>query len=167
MQTEPTILSTKTHRQCDLSLPGGTNLRVWFHSGASVVCIIDTTGRRLPKVSSWMRNLSSLQGLVSDAAPRLASREGSQILQHFRFSVIRRFQVHESQATDFWHRQANERSVAFIRGQDRQGIVRCEIGEGRTLRRFRDRYRVLRSTRNDPIPACAYQLVPDVLPEVL
>jgi putative transposase len=66
-------------------------------------CIIDTTGRSLPKeVSSWMRNLSSLQGSVSDAAPRLASREASRILQHFHFSVVRRFRVHESRATDFW-----------------------------------------------------------------
>src|SRR4029450_894382 len=50
-QTESRILSRKTHRRCDLFLPSRTNLRVWFHSGASVVCIIDTTGRRLLKKS--------------------------------------------------------------------------------------------------------------------
>src|SRR5262245_23105567 len=111
MQTESTILSRKTHQQCDLYLPGRTNLRVWFHSSASVVYITDTTGRRLPKeVSSWMRNLSSLQGSVSDAVPRFASREASRILQHFQFSVIRRFQLHESRATDFWRQTGPTKS---------------------------------------------------------
>jgi len=63
-----TTLLRKTHQRRDLFLASRINLRVWFHSRASVACIIDTTGGRLPEeVSSLMRNLSSSNGSVSDA----------------------------------------------------------------------------------------------------
>ena len=71
-QTESTTLLRKTHPRCGLFLPSRTRQPL-FHSHASVAYIIDTTGGRLPEaVSSWMQNLSSLHGSVSDAAVETA-----------------------------------------------------------------------------------------------
>ena len=66
-QTESTTLLRRTHRRCGLFLPSRTDLHIWLHSRASVACIIDTIGSRLPEeVSSWMQQLSSWYGSMSD-----------------------------------------------------------------------------------------------------
>ena len=49
MRTGSMTRLRKTHRRSDLFLLSRTNLRNWFHSRASVACIIDTTGDRLPE----------------------------------------------------------------------------------------------------------------------
>jgi hypothetical protein len=69
-QTEPTVHLKKTHRRCDLFLPSRTNLHVCFHSRASVACIIDTIGGRLPEEAfSLMQNLPKLARIgLCDAA---------------------------------------------------------------------------------------------------